>query len=198
MRVSVILSTYNAPDWLEKVLWGYAVQSFRDFEILVADDGSTQETSARIELLRRETGLSLRHVWHEHRGFRKCTIVNKAIALAEADYLLFSDGDCIPRRDFIQQHVSLSEPGRFLSGGAIRLSMSLSNLIDKEAIVAGRFTDPWWLRANGLRSAKKLLMLWSGPRLARLLDALTTTRATWNGGNASACLLYTSPSPRDS
>ena len=47
-KVSVILSTYNQPAWLEKVFWGYGVQTFHDFEIVVADDGSGPETQALI------------------------------------------------------------------------------------------------------------------------------------------------------
>lgn len=186
MRVSVILSTYNAPEWLEKVIWGYTVQSHQDFELLIADDGSTTETASCVEYLKRSTNLSIRHVWHEHRGFRKCTIVNRAIVQAETDYLVFSDGDCIPRWDFLEQHVTLAQRGCFLSGGAIRMPMALSTLITPDDIVNRRVTDPTWMKAHGLDKAKKLFMLWCGPRLARLLDAITPTKATWNGGNASA------------
>lgn len=186
MRVSVILSTYNAPEWLEKVIWGYTVQSHQDFELLVADDGSNEETASRVKYLKNATGLSIRHVWHEHRGFRKCTIVNRAIEQAETDYLVFSDGDCIPRWDFLEQHVTLAQRGCFLSGGAIRMPMLLSALITQDDIVNRRITDPRWMKAHGLDNAKKFLMLWCGPRLARVLDAITPTKATWNGGNASA------------
>jgi len=186
MRVSVVLTTYNAPDWLAKVVWGYSVQSHRDFELLIADDGSTEETAACIEYLRRATNLRIHHVWQERRGFRKCTILNRAIELACGDYLVFSDGDCIPRWDFLQQHVALAEPGRFLSGGAIRLPMALSRAITQQDILNGRVTEPAWVRAHGLTSPKYLLRLGLGRHVARLLDALTPTKATWNGGNSSA------------
>lgn len=186
MRVSVILSTYNAPDWLEKVIWGYTVQSHRDFEILIADDGSTEETATRIEYLKAETGLPIRHVWQERRGFRKCTALNQAIVLAESDYLVFSDGDCIPRWDFLEQHVTLAQSGCFLSGGAIRLSTALSTQITRDDIVNRRVTDFRWMKSHGFDNAKKLFVLWCGPRLSRLLDTVTPTKATWNGGNVSA------------
>lgn len=186
MRVSVILSTYNAPVWLEKVVWGYSVQSHRDFEILVADDGSTEETAQCIDRLREETGLTIRHVWHPREGFRKCTIVNRAVQQAESDYLLFTDGDCVPRWDFLEQHVTLAEPDWFLSGGAIRLPMNVSRQLTRDDIASGRITDATWMKANGLEGSKKLLMLWCGPTLARFMDAITPTKATWNGGNASA------------
>lgn len=186
MRVSVIISTYNATAWLEKVICGYAVQSHRDFELLVADDGSSTETADCIDRLRAETGLTIRHVWHEKRGFRKCTILNRAIARSDCDYLVFSDGDCIPRWDFVAEHVRLARRKTLLSGGAIRLPMALSQLITKDDIFSRRVTNPRWLLHNGIGWNKKFRMLVWGPRISGLLDTITTTRATWNGGNASA------------
>ena len=185
MRVSVILSTYNAPEWLEKVVWGYSVQSRRDFDVLVADDGSTYETSLLVHRLRRQTGLNIHHVWHEDRGFRKCTILNRAIEAATGDYLIFSDGDCIPRGDFVARHVELARPRCLLSGGYVRLPMAVSKRITVEDVFQGRATDPRWLFAHGLRDPKCRLRLASKRTVPRILDMLTTTRATLNGCNAS-------------
>ena len=134
MRLSVIISTYNSPDWLEKVLWGYSAQSHRNFELLVADDGSTDETRRSIDTLRGQTGMTIRHIWHEDRGFRKCTILNRAIESAAADYLVFSDGDCIPRCDFLQTHARQARLGCFLSGGLFRLPIDVSRRINKDDI----------------------------------------------------------------
>ena len=72
MRLSVIVSTYRKPWELERVLWGYAVQTDRDFELLVADDGSGPETAAAIERVRVDAGVEVRHLWHEDGGLRKC------------------------------------------------------------------------------------------------------------------------------
>jgi glycosyltransferase involved in cell wall biosynthesis len=185
LRISVILSTYNTPQWLEKVIWGYACQSHRDFELLIADDGSTVETAACIARLRRETGLAIDHIWQEDRGFRKSTILNKAVVASSTDYLVFSDGDCIPRWDFLATHVALSERGRFLSGGVVRLPMALSERISKREISMRQATDPAWLVANGLKPNKRVRWLSLGRCLASLVDAATPTRATWNGSNVS-------------
>ena len=185
MRISVILSTYNAPQWLEKAIWGYACQSHRDFELLIADDGSTGETAARIAWLQRETGLAIKHIWHEDRGFRKCMILNKAVVASSTDYLVFSDGDCIPRWDFLATHVALAEQDRFLSGSVVRLPMTVCERISYREISMRYATDPAWLVANGLKKNKRLRWLRVGPRVASLLDAMTPTRATWNGGNVS-------------
>ena len=72
MDVSVIITTYNHPRWLEKVIWGFETQTHQDFEVVIADDGSGEETRSTIARLAEETGLRIRHVWHEDRGFRKC------------------------------------------------------------------------------------------------------------------------------
>ena len=185
MLVSVILSTYNSPEWLEKVLWGYAVQTYRDFEILVADDGSDQRTALVLGRMRRLTKIVIRHVWHEDRGFRKAVILNRATADAAGDYLVFTDGDCIPRHDFLETHVALARPGCLLSGGCVRLPRGTSERIEPADILARRITDLEWLEAAGAARARGLRMLRAGRWTARLFDALTTTRPTWNGCNSS-------------
>jgi glycosyltransferase involved in cell wall biosynthesis len=185
MFVSVILTTCDSPDWLAKVVCGYASQTHRRFELLIADDGSAAETAICIDELRRATRLDMRHVWQPKRGFGKCRILNRAIRNAAADYLIFSDGDCIPRRDFLAQHVRIARPGRFLSGGVVRLPRALSETISWEDIVEGRALRPRWLLAHGLPPSRKLRLLFGGP-LAAVCDALTTTRATFNGHNSSA------------
>src|SRR5690606_28632972 len=108
MRVAVILSTYSQPVWLEKVVWGYSVQSSRLFEVVVADDGSTEETAEMLVRVGDATGLDIRHVWHEDRGFRKCRILNQAIVESTGEYLIFSDGDCIPSQDFVATHLEFA------------------------------------------------------------------------------------------
>jgi glycosyltransferase involved in cell wall biosynthesis len=185
VRVAVILSTYNQPAHLERALWGYARQSWKEFRILVADDGSGPETAELIDRLRVEARLNLQHVWHEDRGFRKTVILNRAILATDADYLIFSDGDCVPRDDFVEAHVRNARPGRFLSGGAIWLSREVTDAITVDDVRSGRATDPRWLVRHGWRPGRHRLRLLRAPRVATSLDAITPTAATWNGGNAS-------------
>lgn len=185
MLISLLVTTYNHPEWLEKVLWGLAAQSDRHFEVVVADDGSGPDTRTRIDGLRSALGVPVRHCWHEDRGYRKCAILNQAIVAAKGEYLVFLDGDCVPRRDFLAVHRALAAPGRFLSGGALRLPMGTSRAITEDDIRNGRATAPGWLRAHGVPWSMRLARLGAGPRLARWLDALTPTRPTFNGGNAS-------------
>jgi glycosyltransferase involved in cell wall biosynthesis len=171
--------------WLEKSLWGYANQTHTEFEVVIADDGSDSATREVIQRIRRQFGLTIKHVWHPDDGFRKCTILNRAIEEAAGDYLLFSDGDCIPRSDFVQQHFEAAEPGRFLSGGYFKLPMSISEQIDRNDIESGHAFTLAWLRAAGLEYSHRILRLMSYGLLAHCLNLLTTTRPTWNGHNAS-------------
>lgn len=184
MHLSVIVSTYNSPEWLEKALWGYESQRYRDFELIVADDGSTG-TTARLLGSHCARGLPVRHVWQEDDGFRKSRILNKATAAARADYLVFSDGDCIPRADFLEAHAALARPGRFLSGGYVKLPMPASRAIARADVESGRAFSPGWMRASGGLNLRRLAKLAVPPAGASTADLLTTTRATWNGHNAS-------------
>ena len=186
MKVSVIFSTYNSPDWMEKVLWGFYNQTYKDFEIVIADDGSKADTQQRIQQFIDETGMPVKHVWQEDDGFQKTRILNKALLASSGDYIVFTDGDCIPRGDFIQTHVTHAQPGYLLSGGYFKLPMATSLAIEKAHILSGQAFDPQWLIAHGLKKSHKLLKLTASGFKQYLLNKLTPTKATWNGHNASA------------
>lgn len=184
-RVSVIVSTYNQPRWLEKALWGYEAQRTRDFELVIADDGSGSETAAVIERARQRLRITLTHVWQEDRGFRKTEILNRAVLAAGGDYLVFSDGDCIPHPRFVETHVALARPHTFLSGGYVKLSLPLSERLTYDDVRSGRAFDPVWLRDQGWRGGRRSIRLPRSMAVATVFDSLTPTRATWNGHNAS-------------
>jgi glycosyltransferase involved in cell wall biosynthesis len=183
--ISAIVSTYNRPDFLERVLWGWAMQTRKDFELVVADDGSGPETAALIERMRGETGLDIVHVWHEDQGFRKTDILNRAILVAKGDLHLFSDGDCIPRADLVAAHYQLALPGRYLAGGYIKLPADVSARITVDDVRAGRHADLRWLRAQGFRPGRRALRLTRSHRRARLYDLLTPTSSDFQGNNTS-------------
>jgi len=185
VRVGVVVTTYRRPDALELVLEGYARQDHRPHEVLVADDGSDEATAAVVDRMAAETGLPLVHVWHSDRGFQKTEILNRAIQAATSDYLIFTDGDCVPRGDFVATHVRLARPGRFLSGGYVLLGPATTRSLTREDVRSGRAFDPAWLEAHGTSLGRYRLRLHPGRVVPRVLDALTTTRPTWNGMSSS-------------
>lgn len=182
---SVIISTYNSPEWLQKVLWGYDNQTYRNFEVIIADDGSTDETKQLIDKMRKEVFFPISQVWHEDNGFQKCIILNKAIVVSKSPYLIMTDGDCIPRKNFVENHVKYREEGYFLSGGYFMLPMDISKKITKQDIYTGRTFQVEWLRKNGLQPSFKNNKLKSGMFKSKLLNLITPTTPSWNGHNAS-------------
>jgi glycosyltransferase involved in cell wall biosynthesis len=122
LNPAVIVTTYNRPDALAAVLEGYLAQTGPCFELLVADDGSTEDTRKVVTDYAARASFPLHHVWQEDNGFRAAAARNRAIAATRADYIIFTDGDCIPPRDFVAQHFRLAEAGFFLSGNRILLS----------------------------------------------------------------------------
>lgn len=185
MRIAVILSTYNAPDRLAPTLTGYAAQRGAEFEIVVADDGSTDATRDVIEQAAQAYGIVIRRVWQPDVGFRKCRVLNQAVLATDADYLIFSDGDCVPRADFVATHAAHARPGRFLSGGYFKLTAETSRKITPDIIFKGQATSPEWLLANGTPRSAKLGKLRARGWHAKLMNAMTPTRPTWNGHNSS-------------
>ena len=182
---SIVISTYNSPKWLAKVLYGYNNQTYRLFEIVIADDGSSQETFDLIEKIQKEVFYPIVHVWHEDNGFQKSQILNKAIKKCSSPYIIMSDGDCIPRFDFVEIHVKHREEGFFLSGGYFMLPMHISNLISEQDIYDGHCFDLKWLKENGLKPSFKNNKLTSTGLKSWVLNLFTPTNASWNGHNAS-------------
>ncbi len=118
--LSIIITTYNRPDALNAVLQGFAAQSKKNFELIIADDGSGDTTKKLIKQWQKQ--LPIQHVWHEDCGFRAAGIRNKAVVKCQYDYIVFIDGDCIPRPNFIEQHQRLVEQGFFVAGNRVLIS----------------------------------------------------------------------------
>ena len=185
MKTTVIFTTYNQPAWLEKVLWGFFEQSRKDFEIVIADDGSTMETAQLIERMRAESSVSIRHVWQPDDGFQKCRILNKAIVESAGDYLIFTDGDCIPRDDFIEQHIHHAAPNQYLSGGYFKLPMDISKAINRDDVRHQRPFSPAWLKAQGMKVGLRGLKISARGFTSLVLNQVIPVKATWNGHNSS-------------
>jgi len=132
--ISVIATTHEREDALDAVLRGLSRQSDRDFEVVVADDGSGPATAALIERWKARLGRPLAHVWQPHDGFRAAEMRNRAIAASRGSYCVFLDGDCIPRPDFVAEHRRLAAPGWFVAGNRILLSRALTNTVLREGL----------------------------------------------------------------
>ena len=110
-RLSLIISTYNRPDLLTKALAGVALQTRLPDEVLIADDGSGKSTRVAVEIWAKTRPFPVKHLWQEDRGFRKTVILNKSVVAATGEYLVFTDGDCVPHARYLEDHLAVAEPG---------------------------------------------------------------------------------------
>jgi glycosyltransferase involved in cell wall biosynthesis len=164
--ISVIVTTYNREDALEAVLRSLASQNDRNFEVVVADDGSAPATAALVEQHKAKVSASLTHVWHEHRGFRAGEIRNRAVCASRGDYVVFLDGDCLTRPDFIATHRRLAEPGWFVTGNRALLTEALTATVLTRPLEPERWGTADWLRqrwSGGLNRLAPVLRLPIGP-----------------------------------
>ncbi len=165
---SVVVAFYNKLRELELVLAGLERQSFRDFEVIVADDGSRPEVVAGVEALMARSPLRIRHLWQEDRGFRKNRILNRAIVAADSEYLIFIDGDCIPHRHFVAAHWQQRRAGEFLTARRANLSEAFSARLTPEAVRRGVLERLWgpltWdaLRGRSERLEQAVYVPWRG------------------------------------
>lgn len=185
LKISVIVSTYNAEEWLRKVLWGFNQQTFKNFEVVIADDGSKPATKELLEEMSKEVFYPIVHVWQEDDGFQKSRILNKAVVACRTDYIIMTDGDCIPREDFVHVHYINKEPGYFISGGYYMLPMNISKLISLADIEQQRCFDIHWLKKMGIPKTFKNNKLTASGIISKLLNWVTPTNASWNGHNSS-------------
>jgi glycosyltransferase involved in cell wall biosynthesis len=181
--ISVIVTTYNREDALDAALRALAHQSDRNFEIVVADDGSRPDTARVVQSWKARLPLPLKHVRHEHRGFRGGEIRNRGIRASKGELCIFLDGDCLAKPDFIATHRRLHEPGWFVTGNRILLSRELS-----EAVLAQGLAPETWnfgaLLRERLRGGVNRLL----PTLRLPLGPLRKFKVTsWDG--AQTCNL---------
>ncbi len=137
IKISLIITTYNQPDFLDLTLASVVNQSFKDFEVLIADDGSDNNTKKIIKKYIKY--LNIKHIWHENKGYRKAQILNKTIKKSKGDYIIFIDGDCILHKDFLFYHYKYRKKGYVLSGRRVELGSKFTQQIKLSDISNGKF-----------------------------------------------------------
>lgn len=164
--ISVIVTTYNREDALEAVLRSLARQTDADFEVIVADDGSGSATAALVEAWRAKAGHRVEHVWHQDTGFRAAEIRNRAVLESRGGYVIFLDGDCIVRPDFVTIHRRLAEQGAFVTGNRILLSRQLTEKVLERQLSPETWGFGRWILERlrgGINRLSALLHLPLGP-----------------------------------
>ena len=144
LAVSVIVTTYSSPNMLRLVLLALAQQDTDDFEVIIVDDGSTDETKKTIENIKQKVKYDITHVWQQHDDFRAAMIRNKGVAIAKGEYLIFLDGDSIPQTSFVSYHQRLAEHNYFVAGNRVLLSAAFTKQVLSQPLPLQTFKWWWW------------------------------------------------------
>ena len=137
LGASLVITTYNSPDRLALVLDSVRDLSPLPVEVIIADDGSTDDTRELIESYAKSFPCPLRHIWQEDKGFRASAVRNKGIAAATQDYIIIIDGDMILDSHFIADHLRFAKRGVVLQGSRTALKAQIS-----QEIVAAKAQAP--------------------------------------------------------
>lgn len=181
VKIGVIISAYHNWEALRATLQGYARQSRPPDEVWVAEDSEFEQVRQVVEELGGQLPCALGHLTQADEGFRKCRILNRAIAASKADYLVFTDADCVPRADVLATFAARARPREFLSAGShLNLPQHLhQGGLDQEAVDQQRLFCRRWLQARGVSLSRWRLLPPSGPgrALALALDWVTPRNA---------------------
>ena len=136
-KATVIAAFYNRLDYLKLVLAGFERQTEKNFELIIADDGSKEDVVNEIIKIIPNHSFAIKHIWQEDKGFRKNKILNKAITESISDYLIFIDADCVPHNGFIEGHLSFSNKNISLTGRRVNLSQKITSQLSEKYVRDG-------------------------------------------------------------
>ncbi|MCF8108196.1 MAG: glycosyltransferase [Desulfohalobiaceae bacterium] len=139
MECAVIINTAQRPQYLHRSLTALYRQTHRDFQVLVADDGSTQETLQVVQTHQDKAPFSVSHVWQPKAGHRRTEILNKAVGSTSAEYIIFTDCDSLVPSWFVQGHLRKAGLHKMLCGGRIKLTREQTESLSLAAIQSGAF-----------------------------------------------------------
>lgn len=121
MKIALVISTYNSPEVLNIIIDAVSKQFKIPNEVIIAEDGNDIETLKIVNFWKNKSSYKLIHVNQEDSGFRKALILNKAIQLSQSDYIIQIDGDCIPNKYFIYDHIVNVKKGCYLYGTRVHI-----------------------------------------------------------------------------
>ncbi len=132
--LSLIISFYKNVGFFKNVLFSIKNQSFKDFELIISDDGSPPEIVKEVKDLLAASLFKYQYIWHEDKGFRKTIILNKSVVASKADYLVFIDGDCILHRHFLREHYNGRRKSIVLAGRRVLLTLKVTERLTQDKI----------------------------------------------------------------
>ena len=149
--ISLVVNTFNQPDFLDRVLKAITNQTQPPQELILADDGSDEETRLVFERWASRQPCCCERVWQERAGFRRARILNLAIARASKDYLVFLDGDTVPHPCFLSDHCRLAERRIFVQGHRALIERRAARSFGSDRFAADRLRALFQGQLRGLQ-----------------------------------------------
>jgi glycosyltransferase involved in cell wall biosynthesis len=168
---SLIIATYNWPQALELCLQSVMHQQVMPGEVIIADDGSKEETGKLIEQYKQQLPVPVKHIWQPDEGFQLGKIRNKSMAAASGDYLIQVDGDLILHPQFVKDHIQAARPGSFIGGSRVLLEETFSKqVLQNKQLRFTYFQEGLKNRLNGLHA----------PAVARFIETFKKEKGLYN------------------
>jgi len=188
--VSVIISVYNDLEALKLIIASLLLQSYLPNEVIIAEDAQHDSIKNYFSSLNINININIKHISHKDNGWRKEVILNKAIKISQSDYLIFIDGDCVPYKNFVEEHVKLSENNTVLCGRRTEPGNSFSSLLRNKSITIQDFERDYLqnffkLKKDECRHIEEGIYLGSDSLLFKLLNKLKKSKAHIVGCNWS-------------
>jgi glycosyltransferase involved in cell wall biosynthesis len=182
-KTSIILLTYNRSDALRVVLNGLFCQNIKPYEVIISDDGSRPEhiETIKTHIEKRDWPFKVKYIWSPDIGFTASRARNQAVEHSSGDYIIFLDGDCIPRPDFTSQHIGIRRPHCFINGSRVLLSKILTQKIISHPTMA-EYPISFWLSQRVTGHINKLL-----PIIVRIPNALRRTSSSFRWKGIRSC-----------
>ena len=140
-KVSVIIAFYNNTNFLKLVFAGLERQTEKNFEVIIADDGSNEESVRELKKMIEDSSFDVKHVWHKDKGWRKNIILNKSILKSKSDQVIFMDADCVPHKEFISEHIKNREPKTILTGRRANISERVTFNLTPDRVKRGELEN---------------------------------------------------------
>lgn len=178
-KISLIATTYNRPDALRLCIESIGRQTLVPFEVIIADDGSTDDTRTLIERMRKDFPCPIVHAWQEDLGFRAAEVRNNALRLCKGDYVVFINGDIIMHPHFVEDHAKMAQPGYYVIGSRAKFNEKAT-----ARMLAGGAVQAHWYSPGISRRMNALYLPWLGPltvgyRKSKPLYGRSCNMAAW-------------------
>ncbi len=151
-NATLVMAVYNKPREFQMCLEGYRRQSYRGpWQLLLADDGSKPEIESIFEAYSKQVPFLCTYLRQEDRGWGKLRMLNAAVLESKADWMIFTDGDCVPHQHFLRAHTGHAEEKTVLCGRRVDLMEEISKPLTPEDVSNGKLDSLSWFFPNYLK-----------------------------------------------